>query len=126
MSLLVDARPIFGDPSLPAPSRVFREFTNHPATVELLLQDSLSRRDRTGRIRDRVAGRSDGFDVKGRGLLPVVNIARWVALGVGSSERQTVHRLRSAGGSPLLRGRDADRLSEAFEVLQFDPAGAPT
>lgn len=118
-SLLVDARPIFGDPSLPEPARVFADFNRHPATMEMLLYESLARRAKLSTMRDKLAGRGDDFDVKGRGLLPIINIARWAALGVGSTELQTTRRLRAAAGSKLLPERDALRLIEAFDVLQL-------
>ncbi|WP_019970311.1 putative nucleotidyltransferase substrate binding domain-containing protein [Mycobacterium sp. 141] len=118
-SLLVDARPIFGDPALPEPARVFRDFNRHPATVELLLQDSLSRRARLLSVRDRIIGRDERFDIKGRGLLPIVNIARWASLSVGSPELHTADRLRVAAGSDVLTDRSASRLIEAFDALQL-------
>ncbi|RUP30346.1 MAG: CBS domain-containing protein [Mycolicibacterium sp.] len=118
-SLLVDARPIFGDPALPEPARVFRDFNRHPATVELLLQDSLSRRARLLSVRDRIIGRDEKFDIKGRGLLPIVNVARWASLSVGSPELHTVDRLRVAAGSEVLTDRSASRLIEAFDALQL-------
>ena len=43
-SLLVDGRPIHGDPGLPAVSRVFSDLREHPGTMRLLLQESLSYR----------------------------------------------------------------------------------
>ena len=43
-SLLVDGRPIHGDPGLPAVSRVFSELREHPGTMRLLLQESLAYR----------------------------------------------------------------------------------
>lgn len=118
-SLLVDARPIFGDPALPEPARVFRDFNHHPATVELLLQDSLSRRARLLSVRDRIIGRDERFDIKGRGLLPIVNVARWASLSVGSPELHTTDRLRVAAGSEVLTERSASRLIEAFDALQL-------
>jgi CBS domain-containing protein len=48
----------------------------------------------------------------------VVSIARWAALGVGSTELQTVKRLRDASGSAILPSAQADRLIEVFEILQ--------
>lgn len=119
-SLLVDARPIHGDPGLPEVARVFSDFRRHPATMGLLLSESLSHRAkvRDRSVRDLLTGKGDAFNVKTYGLLPVVNIARWAALGVGSTELQTVKRLRVAAGSEIMPTRQADRLIEVFEVLQ--------
>jgi CBS domain-containing protein len=119
-SLLVDARPVHGTPGLPEVAKVFTDFRRHPAAMDLLLSESLSHRakvrDRT--IRDVFTGRGDAFDIKMHGLLPVVSIARWAALGVGSTELQTVKRIRDASGSAILTAAEANRLVEVFEILQ--------
>ncbi len=119
-SLLVDARPFHGDPGLPEVARVFSDFRRHPATMGLVLAESLSHRAkvRERSVRDVLTGTGDAFNVKTYGLLPVVNIARWAALGVGCTELRTVKRLREAAGSEILPTRHADRLIEVFEVLQ--------
>lgn len=119
-SLLVDARPIHGTPGLPQVAQVFTEFRQHPAAMDLLLSESVSHRakERERTLRDVFTGKGDTFDVKTHGLLPVVSIARWAALGVGSTELQTVKRLRDASGSSILRGAEADRLIEVFDILQ--------
>jgi CBS domain-containing protein len=117
--LLADARPIYGDPGLPEPARVFSDFNRHPATVGLLLTDSLSRRARIASVKDRITGRGEVFDSKGRGLLPIVNVARWAALSVGSTELHTTNRLKAAAGSKVLPNSAANRLVEAFEELQL-------
>jgi CBS domain-containing protein len=116
--LLVDARPIHGDPGLPEVAKVFGEFRRHPATMGLLLTESLSHRPKNRSMRDILRGKGDTFNVKTSGLLPVVNIARWAALGVGSTELQTAQRLRAAAGSQILPTRQADRLIEVFELFQ--------
>ncbi len=119
-SLLVDARPVHGTPGLPEVARVFTDFRQHPAAMDLLLSESLSHRAkvRERSLRDVFTGKGDTFNVKTHGLLPVVSIARWAALGVGSTELQTVKRLRDASGSPILLSAEADRLIEVFEILQ--------
>jgi len=117
-SLLVDARPIHGDPGLPEVARVFGDFRRHPGTMELLLAESLSHRAKTRSMRDIFTGKGATFDVKTYGLLPVVNIARWAALGIGSTELQTTRRLRAAAGSEILPTAHADRLIEVFDLLQ--------
>ena len=101
-------------------ARVFTDFRQHPAAVDLLLSESLSHRakERERTLRDVFTGKGDTFNVKTHGLLPVVSIARWAALGVGSTELQTVKRLRDASGSAILLSAEADRLVEVFEVLQ--------
>ncbi|GAB2476792.1 putative nucleotidyltransferase substrate binding domain-containing protein [Jatrophihabitans fulvus] len=117
-SLLVDGRPVHGDPGLPEVLRVFGDLRSHPGTMKLLLEESLSKKARLRSVRDVLARRGGTFDVKTHALLPIVNIARWAALTVGSSEVQTTERLRAASGSPMLADGAADTLIEVFEVLQ--------
>jgi CBS domain-containing protein len=117
-SLLVDGRPIHGDPGLPAVSRVFGDLRRHPGTMRLLLQESLSARAKLRSVRDVLARRTDTFDIKAHALLPIVNIARWSALSVGSAALPTTERLRVASGSAMLPAEQATILIEVFEVLQ--------
>jgi CBS domain-containing protein len=116
--LLVDARPIHGDPGLPEVTKVFGNFRRHSATVELVLHESLAHRAKYRSLRRSLTRRDQLYNIKTRGLLPIVNIARWAALSVGSTELQTTRRLRAAAGSAILPDRHADRLIEAFDVLQ--------
>jgi CBS domain-containing protein len=117
-SLLVDGRPIHGDPALPAVIRVFSDLRSHPGTMRLLLHESLARRARLRSAWGLFARRPDTFDIKAHALLPVVNIARWAALSVGSAVLPTTERLRAAAGSAMLPDEAADVLIEVFEVLQ--------
>ncbi|WP_298444239.1 putative nucleotidyltransferase substrate binding domain-containing protein [Gordonia sp. (in: high G+C Gram-positive bacteria)] len=117
-SILVDGRPIWGDLALPEVTRVFGGFRRHPRTMELLLAESLSHRARGRSIRDALVGKGDTFDIKKRTLLPIVNIARWAALGVESTELRTTRRLAAAAGSEILRRHDSTRLIEIFESLE--------
>jgi CBS domain-containing protein len=116
-SLLVDGRPIHGDPGLPAVSRVFSDLREHPGTMRLLLRESLAYR---AKLRSAwfPARRQETFDIKTHGLLPVVNIARWAALSVGSAVLPTTERLRAASGSAMLPADSAATLIEVFDVLQ--------
>lgn len=117
-SLMVDARPIHGDPGLPDVNRAFTRLRRHPATMRLLLDESLSRRARLRSVRDVIAGRGDRFDIKHHALQPITNLARWAALAVGSSTLPTADRLRVAAGSEMLPESQAAALIEVFEVLQ--------
>ena len=117
-SLLVDGRPIHGDPGLTEVNRVFADLRAHPGTMRLLLTESLAKRAKQRSIRDLLAGRGDTFDIKHHALLPIVNIGRWAALTVGSGLLPTVERLRAASGSAMLPDRQAGILVEVFEVLQ--------
>jgi CBS domain-containing protein len=117
-SLLVDGRPIHGDPGLPAVTRVFSDLREHPGTMRLLLRESLARRAKLRSAWGIFARRPDTFDIKSHALLPVVNMARWAALSVGSAALPTTERLRAAAGSAMLPGESANTLVEVFDVLQ--------
>ena len=117
-SLLVDGRPVYGDPGLPAVTKVFSDLRSHPQTMRLLLEESLARRAKLRSIRDVLARRTDTFDIKTNALLPITNIGRWAALSVGSAILPTVERLRVASGSAMLPTEQAGTLIEVFEVLQ--------
>jgi CBS domain-containing protein len=117
-SLLVDGRPIHGDPGLPAVTRIFGDLREHPGTMRLLLQESLSKRAKLRSMRQVLARQPDTFDIKTHALLPIVNIARWAALSVGSAALPTVERLRAASGSAMLPDEHATTLIEVFGVLQ--------
>jgi CBS domain-containing protein len=117
-SLLVDGRPIHGDPGLPAVIRVFTDLREHPGTMRLLLQESLSRRAKAWSTWRIPARRPETFDVKTNALLPLVNIARWAALSVGSAVLPTTERLRAAAGSAMVPDDRATTLIEVFEALQ--------
>lgn len=117
-SLLVDGRPIHGDPGLPAVTRVFGDLRRYPGTMRLLLQESLASRAKLRSIWRVFTRRADTFDLKDYALLPIVNIARWAALSVGSAALPTTERLRAASGSAMLPAEQATTLIEVFEVLQ--------
>ncbi len=117
-SLLVDGRPIHGDPGLPAVTRVFGDLRRHPGTMRLLLRESLSKHAKLRSMRQILARQPDTFDIKSHALVPIVNIARWAALSVGSAALPTTERLRVASGSAMLPDEQASTLIEVFGVLQ--------
>ena len=117
-SLLLDGRPIWGDPGATAVSEVFRDLRRHPGTMRLLLAESLSYKAKLRSMRDVLARRGGTFDIKGHALIPVINIARWAALSVQSPELGTRGRLSAAAGSAMLSEDNAHTLIEVFEVLQ--------
>jgi CBS domain-containing protein len=117
-SLLVDGRPIHGDPGLPAVTQVFGDLRRHPGTMRLLLQESLSKRAKLRPMRHLLSRHPGTFDIKKHALLPIVNVGRWAALSVGSAALPTIDRLRAAAGSAMLPDEQAKTLIEVFGVLQ--------
>ena len=88
-SLLLDGRPIVGDPGEPVVHEVFADVREHPATLKLLVRESLSHKARLRSVRDVIARRGDTFDLKKHALRPIIEIARWAALSVRSPELAT-------------------------------------
>ncbi|MGV9712436.1 putative nucleotidyltransferase substrate binding domain-containing protein [Gordonia sp. NPDC003424] len=117
-SLLLDGRPIWGDQGLSAVGEVFGDLRGHPGTLGLLLQESLSHKARLRSMRDVLTRRGGTFDIKHHALTPLVNIARWAALSVRSTELGTRGRLMAAAGSPMMSADSAATLVEVFDVLQ--------
>jgi CBS domain-containing protein len=99
-------------------TRVFGDLRRHPGTMRLLLQESLSKHAKLRSMRHILARQPDTFDIKSHALVPIVNIARWAALSVGSAALPTTERLRVASGSAMLPDEQASTLIEVFGVLQ--------
>ncbi|MGV9859438.1 putative nucleotidyltransferase substrate binding domain-containing protein [Gordonia sp. NPDC003425] len=117
-SLLLDARPIWGDRGLSAVAEVFADLRDHRGTLNLLLAEALSTKARMRSMRDVFTRRGDTFDIKAQALTPLVNIARWGALAVGAPDLDTRGRLRAAAGSEMISAEQAESLVEVYDVLQ--------
>ncbi|WP_238419145.1 putative nucleotidyltransferase substrate binding domain-containing protein [Gordonia sp. 'Campus'] len=118
-SLMLDGRPLRGRRPDAAPAVAMTAMLRaDPRTMGLLLDESLATRARMRSMRDVLTGRGNVVDLKRQALTPLVNIARWAALSVGSTELGTRERLRSASGSEMLPVEHAATLVEVFDVLQ--------
>lgn len=118
ISLLLDARQVVGAPLDAEAAELAATMRQHPGTVKLLLEDALARRARRNTSWESLWRKADHYDIKEHALLPLVNLARWSALAIGSLERSTPARLKAAAGSTLLPQEQANTLVEVFEVLQ--------
>lgn len=118
-SLLLDARVVWGDPTLnTAPAAFGRMPVDHPNALRLQLLDALSSKVRARSLRDVVARRGGTFDLKNHALTPIVNLARWGGLTVGLGSASTPTRLEAAAGNGILSEGDAKILREVFDLLQ--------
>ncbi|MFT3861885.1 putative nucleotidyltransferase substrate binding domain-containing protein [Micropruina sp.] len=117
-SLLLDARALQGSANLPEVTKLFAGLGHNPGTMRLLLSESLAHRAGMRTMRRRFGGAKERFDLKKYALLPMVNLARWAALTVGSTVLPTTQRLQAASGTSVLPHRQASILIEIFEVLQ--------
>jgi CBS domain-containing protein len=121
ISIVLDARLIYGtDRGLDVPALI-RESHPRPELLRVLLRQALASRPPTGFLRDIVvehtgehAGR---FDIKRGGLLPIVNVARYAAFAAEATTTETIERLRTAAEAGTLDATDAATLEGAFELF---------
>jgi CBS domain-containing protein len=66
---------------------------------------------------ERHGGQQNLLDLKHRGVAMVVDLARLFALEAGSSELNTINRLRKAVGASNLTAADSENLIAAFELI---------
>lgn len=121
VSLVVDARPVWGVRSDPAVPDVFRDARRHPELLRLLGRYALAHRPPSGFLRDFVvehSGRRRGrLDLKRGGLVPIVDLARWAGMAAGVTSASTPARLRAAASAGTLSADAAATLEEAFHLV---------
>ncbi|MHA6784340.1 putative nucleotidyltransferase substrate binding domain-containing protein [Pseudonocardia saturnea] len=121
VSLIVDARPVWGVRADPAVPDVFRDARRHPDLLRLLGRYALAHRPPTGFLRDFVvehSGHRRGrLDLKRGGLVPIVDLARWAGMAAGVTSASTPARLRAAAAAGTLPEDAAATLEEAFHLV---------
>lgn len=117
-SLLLDGRPIYGDPGLGVVTQMMAELRGYPGALRLLLEQSLSNRARLRSMKEMLTRRPGVFDLKNHAVVPLVNLARWVSLSARSPVTSTPERLLAAAGSTMLPQAQARALVDSFEALQ--------
>lgn len=116
LSVLSDRRLLWGTPSKPLP------VAGGPARDALL--GALARRAftpalPTGFDADAVLtreGRHTRLNVRSAAIVPIAAIARWAAAAADAGEGSTPERLRAAADAGVLRGDQAQTLTESFEL----------
>jgi CBS domain-containing protein len=123
LSLLADARPVYGVGDVRDPLAELRQVWHRRPLLRLLLRLALANRP-PGGLRRRLASHTRGarerradFDLKRDGVLPIVAIARYASLAAGVRVTSTRERLDAASTAGTLTGRDARILGEAHELL---------
>lgn len=118
-----DLRVIHGDESLYArlSADVLQQASENKVFLAYLAKNSSSTRPPLGFFRNFVLV-SDGdhantLDLKLRGIIPVVNMARVYALNAGLREVNTVERLRACIEAHSLSAEGAANLEDAFEFI---------
>ena len=121
LSIVLDARLIFGtERGLDVPALI-HETHPRPELLRLLARQALASKPPTGFLRDFVVehtGRRAGqFDIKRGGVLPIVNIARYAAFAAEATTTETIERLRTAAEAGILDATDAATLEESFDLF---------
>jgi CBS domain-containing protein len=117
-AMVADSRPLT-DPSLGrALTDRIRSHTRTTQFLRALLDEALAWRPPTGFVRDFVVhhtGEHRGrLDLKAGGLMPVVGLARWIAVVSGDTSGTTPERLRRGVEVGLLSADEADTLAGGF------------
>ena len=116
----LDMRVIHGDASLfePLHQRALETGARHEALLSTLADQARDLPPPLGFFRQFVLEDSgehaDTLDLKMRGLLPIVAMARVFALHAGSAARNTVERLRAAARAGVIGEATADNLVDAW------------
>jgi CBS domain-containing protein len=124
VSVLTDSRPVWDSGrGAPAADALWTagDQLDQADLKRLLAQFALSFRPPTGFLRDFVvehSGERRGqLDLKHGGLIPIVDLARWAALGAGVTGASTLDRLRAAEAAGTLADPEASTLIEAFGFI---------
>ncbi len=121
VSVLVDSRPVWGVHTGTPVADSFRLAPNNPALLRLLARFALSHRPPTGFFRGLVvepSGEHRGrLDLKQRGVLPIVDLARWAGIAAGVTSASTRERLRVAAAAGTLSDAHARTLDDALTLI---------
>ncbi len=117
-NMVADSRPLADVPLGRSLTETIRSHTRTSQFLRALLDEALAWRPPVGFIRDFVVehdGEHRGqLDLKAGGLVPVVGLARWIAIVSGDASGTTTERLRRGAALGLLRDDEADMLVGGF------------
>ena len=122
-SIFFDLRPVHGDAEL---FEALQEETLHRTRgngifTAYLVANALQFRPPLGFFRTFVlihgGEHDDTFDIKHRGIVPITDIARILALAQGLPQINTDERLQAAAAAHALSGEMADNLRDALELI---------
>jgi CBS domain-containing protein len=116
-SVIVDSRPVWGVHTGSPVADAFRLAPDYPALLRLLARFALSHRVSTRRFRGLVVQDDGRLDLKGGGLIPILDLARWGAMAAGVTSATTPERLRAAAHAGTLPPADAHTLHDAFALI---------
>jgi CBS domain-containing protein len=122
VSILLDGRIVYGaDRGLDVKALLLAEAKGRHTLEGWMMRLALAAKPPTGFIRDIVVSasgkRHQALDIKHAGLLPIINLARYVALASDLQANHTLDRLRAAVDQGVLKRDVARILEEAFELF---------
>ncbi len=120
-SVIVDNRPVWGVHTGTPVADTFRLASSYPRLLRMLARFALSHRPAARRFRGLMVehgGDHPGMlDLKGGGVVPILDLARWGAMSAGVTSATTPERLRAAADAGTLEAADAHTLLDAFELI---------
>ena len=121
IALLADLHLVDETGAVPNGFTELQEGPNHPQFMAQMRRLALAHRPPTGFMRNFVveaSGEHRGrLDIKQGGFLPIVDLARYLALAIGSDSRATPDRLRDAEDAGSLSQSDRATLDQAFRLF---------
>jgi len=122
-SIFFDLRPVVGATELftPLQQMILKKSQENRIFLAYMMANAMQHRPPLGFFRQFVLERGgehdDTLDLKHRGIVPITDIARLLALSLGKEPVNTVERLRACAGTPALSSDMAENLEDALEFI---------
>jgi len=120
-AMVADSRPLTNPALGRSLTETIRSHTRTKWYLRALLDEALQWKPPVGLVRDFVVhhrGEHRGqLDLKAGGLVPVVGLARWIAIVAGDAGGTTIERLRRGAALGLLTADEADTLAGGFDSI---------
>jgi CBS domain-containing protein len=122
-SIFFDLRPVIGavELFLPLQKMILKKSRRNRIFLAHMMANAMQHRPPLGFFRQFVLERGgehdETLDLKHRGIVPITDIARLLALSLGKEPVNTVERLRACAGTPVLSSDMAENLEDALEFI---------
>jgi CBS domain-containing protein len=121
VSIMLDGRPVYGDQRELDVKRLLLELGDRERLARWMLRLALAAKPPTGFIHDIVVyasgRRHEALDIKHAGLIPVIDLARYLALKGDIPANHTLDRLHAAAAQDVIELAEVRVLEEAFELF---------
>ena len=122
-SIFFDLRPVKGETELfiPLQQNILKKSQENRIFLAYMMANAMKHRPPLGFFRQFVLERGgehdEALDLKHRGIVPITDIARILALSLGMEQVNTVDRLRACAGSKVLSEDMGENLEDALEFI---------